>query len=61
MTEKIEDTIRKILNFLHITTSDMMIVSFVQFVKFGIIGASNTIIGYLLNVFVLLFLEKYNV
>ena len=34
--------------------------SLLQFVKFGIVGVSNTIISYLLNIAVLLLLKPYN-
>lgn len=33
----------------------------IQFVKFGIIGVSNTVISYVINLLVLLFLEPLNV
>ncbi len=35
--------------------------AFLQFVKFGLVGFTNTIISYVLNVLVLLFLEPYDV
>ena len=37
-----------------------MVTSLLQFVKFGIVGVSNTIISYLLNIAVLLLLKPYN-
>ena len=33
----------------------------VQFFKFGIVGASNTLVSYLLNLFCLVVLDKYDV
>ncbi len=34
---------------------------FLQFVKFGLVGVTNTVISYLINVVVLLFLKPYEV
>ena len=33
----------------------------VQFIKFGIVGVSNTMVGYLLNLLCLFLLDQYNV
>ncbi|MBR5110751.1 MAG: GtrA family protein [Clostridia bacterium] len=33
----------------------------IQFIKFGIVGASNTVISYLINIFILYILRPYNI
>lgn len=38
-----------------------LFLAFMQFIKFGIVGVSNTVIGYLLNVGTLLILSKFSV
>lgn len=35
--------------------------TFIQFIKFGIVGVSNTLVSYLLNLLCLLLLDKYGV
>lgn len=35
--------------------------TFIQFIKFGIVGVSNTLVSYLLNLLCLLLLDKYDV
>ena len=35
--------------------------TFIQFIKFGIVGVSNTLVSYLLNLFCLFLLDKYDV
>ena len=35
--------------------------TFIQFIKFGIVGVSNTLVSYLLNLLCLLVLDKYDV
>lgn len=45
---------------LRINLSDETTDSIVQFVKFGIVGLTNTLISYLLNVGTLKLLEEYN-
>ena len=58
--------IEKILQFalcklLHLNISDVQWKSLLQFVKFGIVGLSNTIISYLLYVISLLFFQKLQI
>lgn len=58
---KIENILRRILGIVHINASEELMRSLVQFIKFGIIGVSNTVISYVLNVLVLLAMRPYNV
>ena len=56
--------IKKIMEFvafrmLHLKISEKVWAQLIQFVKFGIIGLSNTVISYVIYVVVLLFLQKY--
>lgn len=56
--------IRKILEFivfkiLHLKLSEKIWEQLIQFVKFGIIGLSNTVISYVIYVITLLFLQKH--
>lgn len=61
----IEGIVRVILKFvfslLHKDLEEETFVAFMQFVKFGIVGASNTIISYVLNIVVLLLLQPLGV
>ena len=47
------------LRLFHLHLKENTVQSLVQFVKFGIVGLSNTILSYLLNVGVLLLLQPY--
>ena len=51
--------LQSVLDILHIHQKEETLLSLVQFVKFGIVGLSNTIISYALNVLVLLALRPY--
>lgn len=53
--------VRVCLKFIRITPNEKNVNDWVQFAKFGIVGVSNTVISYLLNIFVLLFLKSANV
>lgn len=61
----IENVIKVILEFafglFHKKLEEKMFRAFMQFVKFGIVGASNTIISYVLNVIVLVLLQPLGV
>lgn len=59
MNDKIEKILRYALDILHIRLSETAIISVVQFVKFGLVGVTNTLLSYLINVAVLLILEPY--
>ena len=50
-----------IVKVLHLSFLDKNWEGFMQFVKFGIIGLSNTVISYILNVAVLLILSPFSV
>ena len=50
-----------IVKVLHLFVLDKNWEGFMQFVKFGIIGLSNTVISYILNVAVLLILSPFSV
>lgn len=53
MDRGLQGFIKKVLVALHINISDEKIAGLIQFVKFGIVGISNTIISYVLNILVL--------
>ena len=63
--EKVEKTIRWFVRLLgkvlHRDVSDERSDILVQFVKFGLVGLSNTIISYLINVLVLITLSKQRI
>ena len=59
MDEKLEALLRRILGYLHLSCSEAVLASLQQFIKFGVVGISNTLISYLLNVAVLLLLKPY--
>lgn len=50
-----------IVKVLHLSVLNKNWEGFMQFVKFGIIGLSNTVISYILNVAVLLILSPFSV
>lgn len=51
----------KILRIFHIELSEEKLEGLLQFIKFGIVGVSNTVISYVLNVLVLLALRPWEV
>ena len=53
MDRGLQSFIKKVLVTLHIDVSNEKIEGLIQFVKFGIVGISNTIISYVLNILVL--------
>lgn len=57
----VDSITRAILGALPVRLSEEKIQAIVQFVKFGIVGASNTVISYAINVLVLLLLKPLNV
>lgn len=61
MNNKTKKVIKEICGWLHINISDELMESLVQFVKFGIVGVSNTLISYVLNILVLICLKSFNV
>ena len=62
--EKLENFIRKIiivlLRIIKKEPEEKSVENLVQFVKFGIVGASNTLISYGLNILVLRILQPYH-
>lgn len=53
--------IRKILGIMHIRLSESTEKALIQFIKFGIVGVSNTLLSYAINVAVLLILSPLNI
>lgn len=53
--------IEKILSVLHIKLSDAKIEWLTQFVKFGLIGVTNTLLGYGIYMLVIWILAPYNI
>lgn len=52
--DKFLDTfLRKLSKLFHLNLSDKFLLSLIQFIKFGIIGVSNTLVSYLINLGVL--------
>lgn len=62
-TSKFDKLIKKILDFLlriiHLKVSEKNIDILVQFIKFGIVGVTNVLVNYVVNVMVLLMLKNY--
>ena len=56
-----DEFIRKILKMLHIRLSEGKETAFIQFIKFGIVGVSNTLLSYAINVAVLLMLSPLRI
>lgn len=54
----IEKLVRGFFRVLHINLSEKQMEGFLQFVKFGIIGLSNTVVSYLLYLGTLLLLQS---
>ena len=59
--EKLKGIVEGCLRLLHVNVKDSTVKTIVQFLKFGFVGVSNTVISYLLNVLTLLVLKPYNV
>ena len=59
LDKKLEGFIKGALGIVRIHPAEETLRSLVQFVKFGVVGLSNTAISYLLNVLVLLALRPY--
>ena len=57
----VEELTRKILKLLPIKLSDKVTEALVQFVKFGVIGVTNTLLSYVLNVITLMLLKPYEI
>lgn len=61
MSDKIKQVIISIFHLFHIEITNNKAESILQFVKFGIVGLSNTVLSYVLNILVLVFLQQYQV
>lgn len=61
MDNKQQNWIQRILKAFHADISDEAAASLLQFVKFGIVGVSNTLISYALNVLVLFLMRPLEV
>lgn len=63
--EIIEKMIHKIAGFMegkmHVRLSEKTVNIAIQFIKFGIVGLSNTVIGYITNIATILLLQQYGV
>ena len=57
----VEELTRKILKLLPLKLSDKVIEALVQFVKFGVVGVTNTLLSYVLNVMTLMLLKPYEI
>ena len=57
--EKLNRMIRRILAAFRIRLGERVIQSIGQFVKFGLVGLTNTLVSYLLNILTLKILEPY--
>ena len=51
----------KIFQIIHYNASERVIENCIQFIKFGIVGLSNTVVSYIFNVLVLLALQPFEV
>nr|WP_296473015.1 GtrA family protein [uncultured Acetatifactor sp.] len=60
MEEKTKQKIQKFLALFSISVSDTAAENILQFIKFGIVGATNTAISYLLNIAVLFLMRPLN-
>ena len=49
-----------LLKIIHKDDNSELVKSLTQFIKFGLVGVSNTVIGYGINVFVLKILQPYH-
>lgn len=55
----LETIVRKVLKVVVKDSNDRLTETAVQFIKFGIVGVSNTVISYLINIMVLFLLQPY--
>lgn len=62
--KKFDELIRKIvtaiLKIIHKEDNEELVTSLTQFVKFGLVGVTNTAISYVINILVLKILQPYN-
>ena len=60
MDSSIRKVVKTLLKIFYLDDRQELVISLEQFVKFGIVGATNTILSYAINVFVLKFLQTYS-
>lgn len=53
MDKFLDTLLRKLAKLFHINLSDSFLLSLIQFIKFGLIGVTNTAVSYLINIGVL--------
>lgn len=58
--ENIRKIVRSLLKIIHKEDREDLVTSLTQFVKFGMVGVTNTIVGYLINILVLKLLQPYH-
>ena len=61
MDSVIEKVMYSLLNAFHLQLNEEKISSFIQFIKFGMVGITNTLLSYVINVAVLFILKDKNV
>ncbi len=61
MDDFLKKVIKVVFKMLHLRIKETTIESLVQFVKFGIVGLSNTIVGYIANIVTIMILSKNHV
>ena len=57
--EKLRQTVLRALKAIHLSLNDSTLDSLIQFVKFGAVGLTNTILSYGLNVLTLVLLKPF--
>ena len=60
MDASIRKVVETLLKLVHLDDRQELVTSLVQFVKFGLVGATNTLLSYAINVLVLKLLQQYN-
>lgn len=61
MKRSLQRIIEKVLGIVHIQISDEKSAGLIQFLMFGIVGLTNTIISYILNILILLAMQPLGV
>ena len=61
MNDKLNKLIKYVCKKIHVSISDSSVEMIVQFIKFGVVGVSNTLISYVLNILVLIILAPLQI
>ena len=61
MENRLKAIVLFFLKLIHIKLNEKTIDGLIQFIKFGIVGVSNTLVSYVLNIIVLVLLKPMNV